>query len=273
MHIRHFLVMLFFILGSVFQLTPILCAQDLEEVVTDADSEDVASKAGGEAEPEISYNLRRNEFFLESLRQKNLANLALDDGEYEQSSFHSEEAIRFAKLSDDFINKRLVQQRAGKAIADAQARLAWAKLENIKRYYPKEFNAANSHYDEAIDARKENNWESALASALQVLQDLEAVAAPPKNGKPPANLPVLPTQYKVRPWDPFGDCLWNIAERFYGDPRKWTVLYAANKDKLPDPKNPNWIKVGTLLDIPSLNGESRVGMWDSGQTYQLSSGS
>jgi hypothetical protein len=45
-----------------------------------------------------------------------------------------------------------------------------------------------------------------------------------------------------------GDCLWNIAKKFYGNGSKYTVIYNANKDKI---KNPNLIYVGQVLTIPA----------------------
>lgn len=45
-----------------------------------------------------------------------------------------------------------------------------------------------------------------------------------------------------------GDCLWNIAKRYYGNGSKYTLIYNANKDKI---KNPNLIYPGQILTIPS----------------------
>ena len=44
-----------------------------------------------------------------------------------------------------------------------------------------------------------------------------------------------------------GDCLWNIAKKYYGNGSKYTVIYNANKDKI---SNPNLIYVGQVLTIP-----------------------
>lgn len=45
-----------------------------------------------------------------------------------------------------------------------------------------------------------------------------------------------------------GDCLWNIARRFYGNGSKYTVIYNANRDKI---RNPNLIYPGQVLTIPN----------------------
>ncbi|MDR2097288.1 MAG: LysM peptidoglycan-binding domain-containing protein, partial [Spirochaetaceae bacterium] len=75
-------------------------------------------------------------------------------------------------------------------------------------------------------------------------------------------------KYTVRPWDIFGDCFWNIAKWFYGDYYKWTVLYEANKEKLPDINNPDLLETGTIIDIPEIGKETRTGNWDSGKPYK-----
>lgn len=57
------------------------------------------------------------------------------------------------------------------------------------------------------------------------------------------NAPGLPTTYKVVS----GDCLWNIAKKYYGNGSKYTLIYNANKGKI---KNPNLIYPGQVLTIP-----------------------
>ena len=46
-----------------------------------------------------------------------------------------------------------------------------------------------------------------------------------------------------------GDCLWNIAKKFYGNGSKYTIIYNANKDKI---KSPNLIYAGQVLTIPAV---------------------
>ena len=45
-----------------------------------------------------------------------------------------------------------------------------------------------------------------------------------------------------------GDCLYNIAKKYYGDGSKYTKIYEANKKIIGS--NPNLIKAGQVLTIP-----------------------
>ena len=68
-----------------------------------------------------------------------------------------------------------------------------------------------------------------------------------QNARPADNSPAPSTNetYPVQK----GDCLWNIAKKFYGNGSKYTVIYDANKDKI---KNPNLIYPGQILTIPAI---------------------
>jgi len=53
-----------------------------------------------------------------------------------------------------------------------------------------------------------------------------------------------------------GDCLWFIAERQYGDPFLWPIIYEANRDKI---QNPHWIYPGQVFVIPPYQ-EKEIGV-------------
>jgi hypothetical protein len=224
--------------------------------------------ADGSENQELSYNLRRNKYFLESLRLKNQANLAIIEGEYEQAGDFSAEAVKYARLSDEYIAEQVKRGRALTAISDARAHIAWADSAEAPKYYPAEYEKANEHLDAAIASFEEGDFDGAAENALLVGEALAGVAAPPPDGAVPADMPEFPAKYTVRPWDKFGDCFWNIALWFYGDHYKWPLLYEANKEKLPDENNPDLLEVGTIIDIPEAGDEARTGMWDSGKPYK-----
>lgn len=57
-----------------------------------------------------------------------------------------------------------------------------------------------------------------------------------------------------------GDCLWNIAKKYYGDGSQWTKIYEANKSTIESTatsrgmgssSNGHWIFEGTKLNIPA----------------------
>lgn len=58
------------------------------------------------------------------------------------------------------------------------------------------------------------------------------------------NNKVVPKTYTVKS----GDCLWNIAKKYYGNGADYKKIYNANKKIIGS--NPNIIKVGQVLTIP-----------------------
>ncbi len=49
-----------------------------------------------------------------------------------------------------------------------------------------------------------------------------------------------------------GDSLWKIADKFYGDGRKWKDIADANKGVLPDASK---LKAGMVLTIPAIDDQ------------------
>ena len=84
------------------------------------------------------------------------------------------------------------------------------------------------------------------------LEDFKIVESKPKASAEPKRetnnspAPVAAQTYTVVR----GDCLWNIAKRFYGSGAKYTIIYDANRGVIGG--NPNLIKPGQVLTIPAM---------------------
>ena len=229
------------------------------------------------SDSEIPGSIRNNKFFLESVRLANLAEKAYEEGDYDASAKYSEEAVRYAQLSDEFVRHQLMMKEADDAIAAARKRLDYAASVNAATRYSYEYSQAQIAYAEARAFRVSEKWEEAIEAANRVLTALanvsrEVEVAVIKEAAVESKVESsteLPAQYTVRGWNSFADCLWNIAGQpwVYNNPWKWKTLFEANKSKMPDPNNPNLIEPGMILNIPSIKGETRQGMWEAGKTY------
>lgn len=68
----------------------------------------------------------------------------------------------------------------------------------------------------------------------------DTYVAPPAEAPPPdSSIRVYHVQR--------GDTLWSLAKRFYGDSKHWRRILAANRNRVPDPRN---LPVGIKLIIP-----------------------
>jgi len=208
----------------------------------------------GEEEPQVPEGIRNNEFFLESLRLTRLAQQTFEFGDYDASEGFAQEAIRFAALSDEFVSEQL--------LVEAKRLVDWADANNIAARFPDAYNEGKKYYEAGVSAHSGEEWEESITastSAIGILAALETNRSLP-----------LPKQYTVRTWANERDCLWVIAgySWVYGDPWRWRELYNANRSRLPDPNNPNLIEPGFVLEIPSIRGEVRQGMWNPNANYR-----
>jgi len=219
---------------------------------------------------ETPSSIRNNRYYLASISLAEQAQKAFDAGDYDASTRYAEQAAEQARLSDEFVAMRL----ADYSIARAHSRYTWAGSVGAATKYPNEYKTATTAYDQAVEARKEEKWDTATEAAHRVLAALANVRGPGGQVGPGAEPPrpaggTLPAQYVVRNWVSTGDCFWTIASWswVYGDPYQWRKLYEANKDKIPTKDNPNLIEPGMILDIPSIKGEVRSGLWDPQGKY------
>jgi hypothetical protein len=222
----------------------------------------LAAAAVTDAAPSIPKDLLNNEYYLESARLTNLAQETFDYGDYDTSATYAAEAVRYALLSDEYVALQLKIKETNDAINAAKTRLDWAAANGAPGRYPVEYGEAQKFYETSVSARAAEDWDEAIDAANRVINTLAFIQGADDSAP-------LPAQYTVRPWNVSRDCLWNIAGRpwAYGDPTKWRLIYNANRAKMPQPDNPDLIHPGMILDIPSIQGETRQGMWDSGRTY------
>ena len=211
---------------------------------------------------QVPVNIRNNVYFLESVRQANLANLAFDEGDYVSSYNYSQQAIHYANLSDEFVLLQLKIRETDEAIAAARRMLDFADSVDAGTRYPDEYSLAQSLFTQARTYRASERWDDAIEAANQVLVALAGISEPGMQG-------VLPSQYTVRQWNLTRDSFWVIAgwPWVYNDPSQWRVLYDANRDRIPDAGNPDLILPGMVMLIPSLRGEARQGMYEAGRDY------
>lgn len=81
------------------------------------------------------------------------------------------------------------------------------------------------------------------------------VSTKAEDTQPPVRNQYQPQNYTIL----WGETLWEIAEKFYGDGSRWVELYNANKDVIEahardrgmvDSQNGRWIWGGTIIVIP-----------------------
>jgi tetratricopeptide (TPR) repeat protein len=198
--------------------------------------------------------LLNNQYLLESIRLTQLAEECYAQGEYDDAIRYAEEALKYAYLSNAYVSLQYTIKQTDDAIAAAKNRLDWVGEIGAAERYADAYQEAQSIFGVATAERDAEHWDPARRAALQVLDILSVVI----------DIPAYPSQYLVRTWELVRDCLWNIAgkQQIYGDPYKWPILYAANREKLENPANPDLIHPGMILDIPSISGEVRRGLWD-----------
>ena len=183
----------------------------------------------------VSYD--NNEYQRKSRAYSELARRAYDEGDYDASIEYARLAEENAQKSADYIQYMLARIEAEQAMNKARTR--YTAFEN-------------------------KDFDVAVVCAKKVLDALAVVTGDE------SSFVTLPAQYRIRTWRGERDCLWNIAKdrAIYANPYLWRKLYEANKDKLPDPNNPDWVEPGIILTIPSLRGEKRSGLYDPAVTYE-----
>ncbi|GHU38534.1 hypothetical protein FACS1894190_00270 [Spirochaetia bacterium] len=218
--------------------------------------------------------IKSNKYLDESTRLMNLAKKEFAGGNYEYAVKLAEDAAAAAKLSDNYSKDVVKMSSAKLKLQEAAGLIGKADSEGTQKNHPNEFWKAKEYYNIAFNAGQSRKWDDVIRNSNMVINMLTSGTFAKKSlrdviAHSPKKISPLPAQYTVRTWEISEDCFWNIAERswVYGNGRRWPLLYNANKNKLIDPKNPNLIEPGTIINIPSISGEKREGMWDADKKY------
>lgn len=146
------------------------------------------------------------------------------------------ESLKVSRLPFQFIVTRSFPN--GKGIYDTNMKVS---LEDYK---------VEESADEGFDCKvkiKLKQWRNYGTKTVKVNITEKKVTAAPETPRAAVTAPAPPTTqtYTVKS----GDCLWNIAKKFYGNGAKYTVIYNANKGVIGG--NPNLIYPGQVLTIPA----------------------
>ena len=200
-----------------------------------------------------------NEFQKLANEYNKKAEVAFDNGEYDLAVEYSMLAAQNSELSEAYVKTMIAKADASKQIKYAQNQLAWAEKVHGDIYYPMTYTAGKAALDAALLAFEKEDYAAANLFAKEALNYLAEI----KEVTP------LPQYYVVKPWAETKDCYWNISGRpyVYNNPTLWENLYQANKDQMKDPSNPDLIYPGMKMEIPSITGEYREGVYDSKKSY------
>src|SRR5574344_560762 len=187
------------------------------------------------------------------------AEKAMDAGEYALAEDYAQKAQENAALSEAYVKKMTEKAEADKSMSLAKNRIDYVKSIRGDVNYPIAYTGAQTLYTQASDAYASEDYVAANEAAKQVLDMLAQVH----------EITPLPKFYIVRPWADTKDCFWNISGRpyVYNNPLLWENLYEANKSALPQPNNPNLILPGMKMEIPSITGEYRDGVYSPDTSY------
>jgi nucleoid-associated protein YgaU len=208
--------------------------------------------------------------YRKALEFQRLSKDAFNTGEYEKAADYARQAEELSKqavVEAERIRLSWVaynlRNRADESLKSGQKR-GWDTT------WPVEFAEARVLFALASESFQRDEFEKSIEASRRILRmfeqaEAEWMLAMKKPGAQTADGMggrTLPAFYVVRLVENARDCFWRIAgyDFIYGDPRKWPLLYEANKQLLQEPNNPGLIQPGMKFAIPSIAGEKREGV-------------
>lgn len=212
--------------------------------------------------PLFSQNLQDNPDYRESVKYKELSQEALEEGEYLQAKEYAELSAEYARKSDEYVAMMLAKYRANSLLRRAEELRGQVQRSGRSSEDPAAFAEAAALIETArgLYTGEEFSRSSDVSrSAISLLEETFGGARVTGGG--------LPAAYVVRRLPGAEDCLWRIAsyDFVYDDPAAWRPIYEANREKFPEPSNPDLILPDMVLTIPAREGENRSGVWVDGE--------
>jgi nucleoid-associated protein YgaU len=180
-------------------------------------------------------------------------------------------AVEVAKLNADDALLTALKNSAGDKFVAAEKTVQQAQNSPQAAQKKDEMNASKESLDNAKAALAESKYKESITASDEAIRLALSVMEKKAEGTELASssrekqVITEPTEqtgqkqeiaeekdydiYKVVSRRRYTDCLWNIAQRYYRNPRLWKRIYEFNKDKIRDP---NLIYPGWLLKIPRL---------------------
>lgn len=208
-----------------------------------------------------SQNLQDNPDYRESLRYRQLSEEALEEGDYQKAQEYAELSKEYADKSDAYITARLAQYRANQLLNRAEGLKSQVERSGRSSQDPDSFARAVGFLESARALYSNEAYTNSADASRSAIALFEAFGGPQVIGS------TLPAAYVVRDMPGNEDCYWKIAgyDFIYDEYGAWYPIYLANKDKMPDPENPDLIHPGMVMTIPERPGETRSGVWVEGK--------
>lgn len=201
-----------------------------------------------------------NEYQKKARELTALAQEAFDEGDYDKAIELTAQAEDYAEKSQAYIQMMIAKADAEKQMTIAKNQQAWALRVRGDVNYPMAYTAGTKSLENGQIAFDKEDFVGASAYAIEAIQAFSSIE----------EVTPLPQFYVVRPWAENKDCYWNISGRsyVYNNPTLWENLYQANKTKMKDPANPDLIYPGMKVEIPSITGEYREGIYSPKAEYK-----
>ena len=209
-----------------------------------------------------AQSLLDNDYYFAAKDLQAQSQEALEAGEYDEAARLAAEARDYLARSDAFVADRARFYRAKGWLAVGNERLAYAKDVGAEENFKDDYIKASSDLRGAKLAMDIEEYETSVIlskSAIDALKDVQYVSKPEPAAE--GGRTFLAEVLRGAAHHEPADCFWRIAEYpfVYGDPRKWKLLYEANKGLLSDPANPDLIERGAGVRDPEPRGREARG--------------